>query len=145
MKIWGKGYTMNEEMLMLFPAVLREKIRTGEFIFPDGTEYEFDPIEAYRCYFRNNDRAIDREDFRSHAERGIRLRGTGNKKPEYYGTSLFVSLDELNNIESLNKPEKCVAKGFVYDAGGPILRSSKNTHICWWMHEQADVSSFRKI
>lgn len=143
---WGKRYAMNEEMILLFPAVLKEKIRTGEFVFPNETEYKFDLIEAYRCYFRNNDnRTIDREDFRSHAEKGIRLRGTGNRKPEYYGTSLFVSLDELENIESLNKPGKCIAKGLIYDKGGPICKSQKNTHICWWMYEKADVSSFKKI
>lgn len=38
----------------LFPAILRAKIKNGEFTFPPETEDEYAPITAYRCYFRDN-------------------------------------------------------------------------------------------
>lgn len=139
---------MDEAFLLLFPAVLKEKLKMGEISFPNGTEYRYHDIEAYRCYFRkeNEKNEINREDFRSHAELKIQLRGKNvYKRPEYYGTSLFTSLEELQNIESLNRPQKHIAKGYIQDKGGPVYRNIKNSHICWWLYEKADVSSFRDI
>lgn len=131
----------------LFPAILREKMKKGEFTFPTNTEYVYSPITAYRCYFRNDgdDTLLNREDFRSHAELGRVLRGNGSSKPEYYGTSLFTSLGTLNNIQSLNKPEKRVAVGNINQESGPISRNELRCHVCWWLYEKADLSSFEEV
>lgn len=131
----------------LFPAILREKIKNGEFTFPAETEDEYAPITAYRCYFRDGGDSTppNREDFRSHAELGRVLRGNGSSKPEYYGTSLFTSIGALNNIQSLNKPEKKVAVGSINQESGPILRNDVRCHICWWLYENADLSSFEEV
>ncbi len=131
----------------LFPAFLKEKIENGEFSFPENTEFEYSPITAYRCYFRNDgdNAAPNRDDFRSHAELGRVLRGNGSSKPEYYGTSLFTSLGALNNIQSLNKPEKKVAVVSINQENGPISRNEMRRHICWWLYEDADLSSFEEV
>lgn len=140
----GSKIMVQEDM---FSAILREKIKNGEFEFPEDTEYTYTPIKGYRCYFRKEDDQTipNREDFRSHAELGKILRGKGSSKPEYYGTSLFTSLAELNNIQSLNKPEKKVAVGKIIQEGGPIRRNEKKGHICWWLYENADLSSFEEV
>ncbi|MCR5118991.1 MAG: hypothetical protein K6B44_05145 [Lachnospiraceae bacterium] len=131
----------------LFPAILREKIKKGEFVFPVDTEDTYEPITGYRCYYRNDgdDTAPGRDDFRSHAELGRVLRGNGRSKPEYYGTSLFTSRGELNNIQSLNKPDKRVAVGCIFQEGGPIKRNKSRGHVCWWLYEDVDLSSFEEV
>ena len=73
------------------------------------------------------------------------MRGNGSSKPEYYGTSLFTSIGALNNIQSLNKPEKRVAVGSINQESGPILRNDMRCHICWWLYENADLSSFEEV
>ena len=49
------------------------------------------------------------------------------------------------NIQSLNKPERKIARGTVHSDGGPICRREKDSHVCWWLFEDADVSSFHMV
>ena len=138
---------LEDTLIDKFPAILKEKIRNKEFEFPDDTQFEYNDFYAYRCFFRDEDdnTPINREDFRSHAELGKILRGRGSKKPEYLGTSLFRTVEELNNIQSLNKPEKRVARGKVFSNGGPILINYSKEHVCWWMFEDVDLSSYKEV
>lgn len=138
---------LTEEIINSFPTLLKERIRNGLFEFPEGTQDDYLPFEAYRVFFREDEDIlpVNREDFRSFAELGIEVRGNGNKKPEYYGTSLFKSIKELNNIQSLNKPQKRIAKGLVFSLGGPIKENDFNQHVCWWLYEKVDLSSFKEV
>ena len=140
----GSRYDMNEN---LFPAVIREKIRNGELVFPPETEENYEAFEAYRCCFRKTgeDKPICREDFRSYFEEKKKLRGNYLKNPLYYGVSLFCDDKELENVNNMNKPVKKIAKGYVIQEGGPCYKKRTNSHVTWWLFEKVDLSSFKEI
>lgn len=139
---------MDDAIILKFPCILRDKIQKGDFNFPDGTEFEYEQFRAYRVYFRGEGEktSINREDFRSHAELGITFRGRDiSKDPKYYGTSLFCSRDELENVKALQKPEKRIANGIVFQEGGPFMPKEGSSHVTWWLFEEVDLLSFEEV
>lgn len=130
-----------------FPAIIKQKIQDGSLIFPNDTMFEFHCFNAFRCYMReSNDKTpINRDDFRSQGEMKRRLRGNAINKPQYYGTSLFKDIIELKNIASLNTPNTHIAEGLVNQESGPIQIKQNNSHVCWWMIEKADISTFKEV
>lgn len=136
-----------EEELKKFPVIIRNKFNK-EIEFQDEVEFEYKNIIAYRCVTRKKEdsMAITKEDFKSNAERERRnIRGESGdieKKPEYYGVSLFEDKAQLEIRLQLPKRNKKIAKGEIYCGGGPILKG-KDTHICWWLYENADVTGFK--
>ena len=67
---------VSEEQCMKFPAVLREKLRKKEIIFPDSVQFHYDKIKVYRAVTRgkNDFKEISRNDFRSYYELGKKAR-----------------------------------------------------------------------
>ena len=141
------GELMTEEFILNFPAVLQSKIRAGEFSFPENTKFTYETISAYRCIFSQEEqRQITREDFRSYAELGKKpKRGQvfDVNKPDYYGVSLFTSKEELYVKMNLPRKGVLIALGNIYQEGGP--QWTNGGHICWWLYENADVSSFQYV
>lgn len=136
------------EILMKFPVILRNKLVSKEMELYDNIEFCYEEICAYRCITRKNtdDLMVTRKDFMSNAEIGRKkIRGEGDDLeniPEYYGVSLFTDKKQLELRLKLPKKNKKIIKGNIFCKGGPILRG-KNTHICWWLYEDADVSNFK--
>lgn len=60
----------DEHIYLKFPCVLRAKLETEGFDFSKETEFEYEPIRAYRCIERekNDNTQIDRNDFLSNIE-----------------------------------------------------------------------------
>lgn len=140
---------MNNEQevdyLNKFPAILQAKLRNGEIAFPLETQFDYDPILAYRGIIRNtNDTAtINESDMLSHYEMKKIPRGIANYEsdPKYYAISLFETLDMLKECWKFPKPNKKIAQGYVHKEGGPQYTDSRK-HISWWLYEDADISSF---
>ena len=129
-----------------FPPLLRDKLKDGQIQFPENTQFEYMPILGYRMIMREdcNDIRVTREDFRSHAELGILVRGVRPEDiPEYYGASVYKDKKKLANIFKLPKPGKILARGHVVQAGGPQSTNEKTKHVCWWVYEDVDVSDFK--
>jgi len=145
-----KGFpsTKNKSDIYLkFPAILREKLRNGEIVFPSATKYYFKPERAFRCIEREAEdfREVDRKDFRSYAELG-RKKTRGQRidttDPAYYGVSLFRKREIVENKMKFPNPHKKIAEGFVVQEGGPQHTNEETEHICWWLYSEADLSGF---
>lgn len=136
------------EILMKFPVIFREKLMNKEVKLQDKVEFEYKNIYAYRCIKRKKQdySVVTKDDFKSNAELGRRnIRGEGEtleRKPEYYGVSLFQDKTELEMRLKLPKKDRKIAEGNIYQDGGPILRGH-NSHICWWLYEDTDISKFK--
>lgn len=128
-----------------FPIILQAKLRNSEIAFPQGTQFDYDPILAYRGIIRNtNDNTpVNESDMLSHYEMKKIPRGIANYEsdPKYYAISLFETLDMLKECWKFPKPNKKIAQGHVYKEGGPQYTDSRR-HISWWLYEDADISSF---
>lgn len=139
---------VSEELLVKFPVIFRDKLRTGEIVLQDEVKFEYKPILAYRCINRKatDATAVSRSDFKSNAELGrTNFKGEiehPEQLPEYYGVSLYQKREELDVRLSLPRKNRKVVKGYVQQEGGPQLQSSRSSHVCWWLYENADVSSF---
>lgn len=124
-----------QELYLKFPAILKEKLKSGEIAFPEQTEFEYMPIKAYRGIARieEDNTPVSRYDFRSYAEmnkkktRGSRI---DVSKPEYYGVSLFTKREIVENLLAFPNPKKKMICGEVYCKGGPQLTNEKADHIC---------------
>lgn len=140
---------LREELYMKFPAVLRKKLLDKEIEFPNGTLFEYEKISAYRCVMRehNDNSEITLQDFKSYFElkkkpkspRGIPVDFT--KRPDYYGVSVSTNIEELKQKMHFPRPSLKMAKGYVSSEGGP--QWTNESHVCWWLYENADVSSFK--
>lgn len=140
-----------EELLCKFPAILRDKIKNGDLEFPDNTEFKYPQVYAYRCVKRKqtDELAINREDFKSHAELGRKNVKFGinnlEQTPEYYGVSFFKNREELYIRLNLPMKNRKVASGYIYQEGGPRLENTRTTHVCWWLYENVDLSGFKIV
>ena len=135
-----------------FPITLREKIKNDGFAFPEQTELEYEPILAYRGITRKEGdlSGVTRRDFRSKAEKKekkIRGQVIDQTNPTYYGVSLFKDKDILKskfvNAFKFPNPRKKIAVGYIKQESGPQLTNEETTHVCWWLFEDADLSTFR--
>lgn len=142
---------VSEELLMKFPVIFRNKLKSGEIELQDEVKFEYEPILAFRCINRKaaDTTAVSRNDFKSNAELGRTNFKDKTEHPElsteYYGVSFFQKREELDMRLSLPKKNRKVVKGYIQQEGGPQLRSSKSSHVCWWLYENADVSGFRIV
>lgn len=139
---------VSEELLMKFPVIFRDKLRSGEIVLQDEVKFEYEPILAFRCITRkeSDTTAVSRNDFQSNAElRRTNFKGKiahPEQLPEYYGVSFYQKREELDVRLGLPKKNRKVVKGYIQQEGGPQLQSSKSSHVCWWLYENADVSNF---
>ena len=127
-----------------FPSVLREKIENGEFVFPENTKYQYSPIFGFRGIERtvNDYTAVSRKDFLSYAELNVSRRGINKKDPHYFGVSLFVNKESVENALKFPRPDKKIAQGYVYAEDGPSELNLESGHICWWLYDNAEVKGF---
>lgn len=42
---------MNDNNGLKFPSIIREKLRKGEFVFPENTRFMYPPVLAYRMIY----------------------------------------------------------------------------------------------
>jgi len=135
-----------------FPATLREKIKNDGFVFPAQTEVEYSPFLAYRAITRKEGdlSEVTRNDFRSKAEKKekkIRGKVIDQTDPAYYGVSFFKDKDILKSkfVNAFKFPNPCkkIAVGFIKQEGGPQLTNEESTHVCWWLFEDVDLSTFK--
>ena len=144
---------VDEELYLKFPAVLRNKLINREIEFPDNTQFEYENILTYRAVNREKDdnREITLDDFKSYFElqkKPKKPRGVSKditKDPHYYGVSSFLKKEIVEQKMHFLNPRKKMASGYVNSAGGPQHTNYDDQHVCWWLYESADVSSFTLI
>lgn len=138
---------MEDKNFLKFPSVMKEKIRNGEFIFPEKTLFAYDPILAYRGIQRgeNDFRAVSRKDFMSYAERKVSRRGIDRNDPHYFGVSLFLNRESVENALKFPRPDKKIAVGKVYAEAGPAEINDVTGHICWWLYDNVEIKGFSII
>ncbi len=136
---------LGAEYLTKFPAVLRTKLANKEIIFPDGIQFIYEPVWAYRVVVRNIDdnTPLCAADMKSYYELGKKPRGKKNceSDPEFYAVSLSKTKKYLKQCNLFPKPNKKLAQGYIHKEGGPQYTDS-NDHINWWLYENADISGF---
>ena len=139
------------EILNKFPVILRNKLLNKEIEFQDNVMFHYAPIKAYRFIKRkqNDNSGITENDFKSNAElKRKNIKGTNyedvTKVPEYYGVSFYENTTMLQIRVNLPPQNRKIIEGYIYQEGGPILKGN-DTHICWWLYENADISNFTII
>ncbi len=130
-----------------FPVILKDKLKSGEIAFPEGTQFQYFPIKAYRGIKREADdySKVGKEDFKSYAELGrkkVRGQRIVENTPEYYGVSLFRKKEIVENLMKFPNPHKKMAMGYVFEEGGPQLTNEETEHVCWWLYLDADLDGF---
>ena len=128
-----------------FPCVLKEKMEQGEFVFPDDVCFDYEPFIAYRGIDRKEDdyNQIDRRDFKSYAELKVTRRGININDPHYYGVSLYLLKEQVENALKFPRNNKKIAVGTVYCEGGPVDLTEETGHVCWWLYENVNLSGFK--
>lgn len=123
---------------------MREKILKGEFSFPDNTCFSYEPIQGYRGIQRreNDFTEVSRKDFMSYAEMNIRKRGIDINDPHYYGVSLFLNKESVENALKFPRTNKKIAVGQVYSEAGPSEVNEDTGHICWWLYDNIEIDGF---
>lgn len=133
------------ELYSKFPSVLRSKLTNKEISFPDGTQFEFERIFAYRGILRreSDNTPVNKSDMLSHFERNLVPRGIPNYENDakYYAISLFKNLDMLKECWKFPRPNKKIAQGYVYMGGGPQYTDDRQ-HVSWWLYENANFDGF---
>lgn len=142
----------NKDIYSQFPCILNEKIKKSGFTFPEGTKFEYEPIQCYRCIEReNNDNTVvNKRDFLSNIEeffqngKPIRKKRGQTTNPEddinYYGVSLFKNKECLVNVMRLPRPTKKICHGYVIMTAGPQL--TEGQHVNWWIYKDANLGGF---
>lgn len=135
---------MDDNNYLKFPSVIREKLNNGEISFPPNTKFEYKPIQGFRGIQReeNNFEAVSKKDFLSYAEKGIHRRGINEKDPHYYGVSLFLNREAVENALKFPRANKKIAVGNVYAEAGPSEVNEETGHICWWLYENVEIRGF---
>lgn len=135
---------ISEDICMKFPAILREKLESGEVELPDDTKIEYGPIWAYRGIDRERDdiTPVTEKDFQSYASLKRRLKRGMKKTANYYGVSLYQTKTAVENALKFPRPSKKIAKGYVVQEGGPQQTNKETQHICWWLYEDFNISGF---
>ena len=137
------------ELCMKFPSVLRYRLLNDELELPDSTQFEYEPIYAYRAVERDaeDNRAVSRSDFRSYFElkkSPNRPRGIAAEELErdahYYGVSCFTKREIVEQIMKFPNPRKKLAVGYVCKEFG--AEDTEGYHVCWWLYEEAEINSF---
>lgn len=138
--------TKANEYYKHFPDYLKSKLLDGTVKLPTHTLFKYSQILAYRCISRqiNDNTPFNIYDMRSYYEEGKRPRGRiiDDNDPFLYSVSLFKNLNELKNILKFPRPQKKIAKGYIYQEGGPQYSDSYNSHINWWLFKNVNFDSF---
>ena len=128
-----------------FPAILRAKLIEGEIVFPRETQFNYEPVLAYRGVIRdkNDNTPLNNNDMKSYFELGKQPKGVTDcaSDPKFYAVSLFKSLDMLKQCLKFPRPNKKVAQGYVYMEGGPQYSEGKS-HVNWWLYEDVSFDNF---
>ena len=140
-----------EEFYNKFPAILAQKLKNGDLIFPDNIEEEYEPIHVYRAIERKDgdDHPVDRLDFRSYFElkrTPKNPRGVSSDymhDPHYYGVSSFKSRAMVEQKRLFPRPGKKLAEGNVYMKAGP--QETNGEHVCWWLYENEKIEGFNIV
>ena len=135
---------MKDNNLLKFPSVLRDKIESGEFIFPENAQYDYEPMVGFRGIERaeNDFTPVTRDDFISYAELNVCRRGINRNDPHYYRVSLFVNRASVENALKFPRPNKKIAQGKVYAEAGPAEVNLETEHICWWLYDEVEINGF---
>lgn len=133
-----------DDNYLKFPSVMKEKICNGEIVFPDNICFVYEPITAYRGIQRKEDdfSAVSRADFKSYAEMNIRRRGVNTKDPHYFGVSLFLNKESVENALKFPRLDKKIAVGKVYSEAGPSELNGDTGHVCWWLYDNVEIEGF---
>lgn len=135
---------MENDNILKFPSVLRDKICKGEFAFPGAALFSYEPIQGFRGIQRreNDFKEVTRKDFMSYAELNVRRRGINQKDPHYYGVSLFLNKESVENALKFPRTDKKIAVGKVYKEAGPAEVNEETGHICWWLYDNIEIEGF---
>lgn len=137
-----------EEFYNKFPTILAQKLKDGDFFFPDNIQVQYEPIHVYRVVTREegDDRPVDQLDFRSYFELNKKPknpRGVSSNymsDPHYYGVSSFKNRAMVEQKKLFPQPRKKLAEGEVYMEAGP--QETKGEHICWWLYKDVEIKGF---
>lgn len=128
-----------------FPSIIRELLANQEIAFPDGTQFDYEPIWAYRVLTRKEGdyTPLEKNDMKSYYELKKRPRGRGvdERDPEYYAVSLNKKIEVLENLFKFPNPKWKLAYGQVYKEGGPQF-TKEDAHVSWWLFDNVDFSGF---
>lgn len=138
------------ELFNKFPAVLKRKLLDGELKFPADTKFQYERIYTYRAIVREKDDNTkpNANDFKSYFEEKKRpkaVRGNCESDPHYYGVSSFLKREIVEQLMHFPNPSKKMMAGYVCQEGGPQETNVESQHVCWWLYENADISSFEII
>lgn len=135
---------IGQKNLDKFPIFLRSKLESGEVTLPEGVEFDYEDIVAYRALARNTDdfTPLNSDDMKSYAELGKFPRGLNltENDAKRYGVSLYTNKDCLQNLFRFPNPKKKLAKGMVCMTYGPQL--TERFHVNWWLYSNAKFDSF---
>ena len=141
---------LHKDLYNKFPSILKEKLKSGEIAFPNGTEYHYDKIEVYRAVARKKDdfSCVNRNDMQSYAEKDMNKRVAVDSKkydendPHYYGVSFFTNIRYLKVNMKFPRKNMKIAKGYVYQEGGPQHTKKEKHHVCWWIFKNVSFDDF---
>lgn len=147
-----KGIKMKvtQDICLKFPTILKDKLLRSEIEFPDTTQFVYDKLLTYRAVTRTveDNSEITLKDFKSYFELGKKPKNPRGVKnittdPYYYGISSFLKKEIVEQKMKFPNPKKKMAVGYVHSAGGP--QDTVDQHVCWWLYEGADISSFKLV
>lgn len=120
-----------------FPRVLREALESGKIEFPKNTQWKYEDRKAYRgVRITDKKTTIDKTDFKSQVESDE----MDSEDLSEYSCSCFENMQDLKIAFHLPRKNKGIAEGFVKKECGPIVLSDKDSHINWFLFENADPS-----
>jgi hypothetical protein len=140
---------MNQENYLKFPKELREKLQNGETHFSSRAQVHYEPITAFRGIRRKKEdlTPVTVMDFQSYAQMDIAAgkfprRGMNPNNIEYYGVSLFLTKESVENALKFPRKNKKIAVGNVYEEVGPSELCEATGHVSWWLYEGVDINGF---
>lgn len=137
------GGSSSDGNLLKFPVFFQNCFKKRNLAFPDGTEWDYDLVRAYRVveWKKGRSNSVTSDDFKSYAELGKCPRGKSKEEaendPEYYGVSLFDNMEAFENLFDFPNPRKRAFCGMVVSDCGPKYENGKNGHISWWLYSDA--------
>ena len=135
---------MEVKNYLKFPSVIYEKLCKGEISFPPDTRFDYEPIQSFRGITReiNDFSAVTKKDFLSYAEMNVHRRGIDVNDPHYYGVSLFLNKESVENVLKFPRKNRKIAVGNVYPQAGPSEITEETGHICWWLYDNVEIEGF---
>jgi hypothetical protein len=86
-------------------------------------------------------------DFQSYAQIDMATgrfprRGMDPNNIEYYGVSLFLTKESVENALKFPRKDKKIAVGCVYEEAGPSELREDTGHVSWWLYDNIDIIGF---